>query len=82
MSKNLWIGSMALIMVAWASAGWAAGNLTGIVTDQSGKPISGVMVSAFDADAEMGVTVFSGMDGKFKISGLADRAGSCAYRGP
>jgi streptogramin lyase len=51
--------------------GWAA-SVSGKVVDASGKAMEGVTVSAFDAEREMSVSVFSQADGSFKIDGLRD----------
>ncbi len=48
-------------------------GISGKVTDASGKPLEGVTVSAFDAELEMSVSVFSQADGSFTIDGLANR---------
>lgn len=51
--------------------GYSAG-ISGKVVDASGKGMGGVTVSAFDAEREMSVSVFSQPDGSFKIDGLRD----------
>lgn len=50
---------------------WAS-SISGKVVDGSGKAMEGVTVSAFDAEREMSVSVFSQADGSFKIDGLRD----------
>lgn len=48
------------------------GSIYGLVRDQSGKPMGGVMVSAFDAERRMSTSVFSQPDGSFQIDELAE----------
>lgn len=80
MVRGMRISCLALALVAWAAAGRADDNantstrLTGIVTDESGKPMQGVMVSAIDAALLKSVTVCSQPDGKFTIDGLDAKA--------
>ncbi|MEM7011963.1 MAG: PQQ-binding-like beta-propeller repeat protein, partial [Verrucomicrobiota bacterium] len=48
------------------------GSISGLVRDESGKPMGGVMVSAFDAERRMSTSVFSQPDGSFQIDELAE----------
>lgn len=47
------------------------GSVSGLVRDQGGKPMGGVMVSAYDTDRRMSTSVFSQPDGSFRIDELA-----------
>ena len=49
-----------------------AATIRGSVADASGKPMGGVMVSAFDKEQRKHVSVFSQPDGSFAIDGLRD----------
>ena len=40
--------------------------------DADGKPLAGVMITAFDEDREMNTSVFSQADGSFELTGLRD----------
>lgn len=51
-----------------------AAELRGSVVDESGKPLRGVMISAFDESASKSVSVFTNADGQFRIDGLEDRS--------
>lgn len=46
------------------------GSISGLVKDQSGKPMGGVMVSAFDDERRQSTSVFSQADGSFRIEDL------------
>lgn len=48
------------------------GAVSGMVRDQDGKPMGGVMVSAFDTGRRMSTSVFSQPDGSFRIEDLAE----------
>ena len=48
------------------------GSVSGMVKDQDGKPMGGVMVSAFDTDRRMSTSVFSQPDGSFRVDDLAE----------
>src|SRR5438309_2157859 len=48
-------------------------SITGAVIDQQKKPISGVMVTAFDAVEDKMITVFTKEGGRFKVPGLTNR---------
>ncbi len=48
------------------------GTISGQVANASGKPMSGVMVSAIDDELRQSVSVFSQPDGRFKISDLQE----------
>ena len=47
-----------------------AETIRGIVSDQAGRPVEGVMVSAIDDEHRKWTSVFSQHDGSFAISGL------------
>ena len=47
-----------------------AESISGSVVDESGKPMEGVMISAFDDSRRVNVSVFSQADGTFRIDGL------------
>ncbi|MCH2364629.1 MAG: carboxypeptidase-like regulatory domain-containing protein [Planctomycetes bacterium] len=49
-----------------------AGSISGKVNGSSGKPLGGVMLSAFDKGHRKFVSVFSRPDGSFRIDGLRD----------
>ncbi len=49
-----------------------SGSVSGIVKDSSGKPMGGVMVSAFDDERRQSTSVFSQPNGSFQIDDLAD----------
>ena len=49
-----------------------AATIRGKVVDASGKPMEGVMLSAFDEDRQQSTSVFSQTDGSFTIDGLRD----------
>ncbi|MDB4720534.1 PQQ-binding-like beta-propeller repeat protein [Verrucomicrobiales bacterium] len=48
------------------------GSVSGLVRNQGGEPMGGVMVSAFDKGRRMTTSVFSQPDGKFRIDDLAE----------
>ena len=48
-------------------------SITGAVTDQQRKSLSGVMVTAFDAVEDKMITVFTREGGRFKLPGLTNR---------
>ncbi|MDP5004312.1 MAG: PQQ-binding-like beta-propeller repeat protein [Verrucomicrobiales bacterium] len=59
----------------WSEPGRPAGgrgSVSGLVSDQGGKPMGGVMVSAFDTERRMSTSVFSQPDGSFRIDELAE----------
>lgn len=72
MYKNLLV-SLAVLSVGVCMSAYGA-SISGTVVDASGNPVHGVMVSAFDPDAEKSVTVLSKMDGTFEIAGLGDES--------
>ena len=45
-------------------------DVSGIVVDETGNPMRGVMVSAIDSDLGKSESVFSATDGQFRIDGL------------
>ncbi|HLG16826.1 MAG TPA: carboxypeptidase regulatory-like domain-containing protein [Blastocatellia bacterium] len=48
-------------------------SISGTVTDQHKKPVSGAMITAFDAAENKMTTVFTKAGGRFKLPGLAQR---------
>lgn len=74
------IALLALAAIAFTGAAWAdddanaGGVISGIVQDENGKAMHGVMVTAIDNDIQKTITVFSQMDGKFEITGLPAKA--------
>lgn len=68
-----WQMSLAAALMAMAAPAFAA-SLTGVVTDDSGAPLAGAMVSAIDRDLDKSVTVFTDAEGKYEIKGLEDKA--------
>src|SRR5262245_54388293 len=64
-----------LSLVAWETTGSGADSyfITGAVADQQKKPLSGVMITAYDSVQEKTITVFTGEGGRFKVPGLANR---------
>ncbi len=71
MTRTLSVAAMALVLcVSMAHA--YAGTISGKVTDDAGKAMEGVMVSAFDEDRQQSTSVFSQADGSFTIDGLRD----------
>jgi streptogramin lyase len=62
---------MCVLTVLLVTASWThAVEVSGTVVDESGKPLSGVMISAIDESAAKSVSTFSSADGRFKIDGL------------
>jgi virginiamycin B lyase len=81
MLRGKTIALIALAAMVMPTASWAldddasaGGVLSGIVTDTSGKPLRGAMVTAIDNEIHKTVTVFSQEDGKFQITGLPAKA--------
>ena len=70
--RNKWQMSLAVALLAMAAPTFAA-SLSGVVTDDSGAPIAGAMVSAIDRDLDKSVTVFTDAEGKYQINGLEDK---------
>ena len=63
----------ATVLALFASAFLVdAKTITGEVTDSSGKPMGGVMVSAHDLERRQSTSVFSQEDGSFSIDGLRE----------
>src|SRR5215813_11525070 len=62
-----------LSMIAWETTGSGADSysITGAVTDQQKKPLSGVMITAYDPVQEKAITVFTREGGRFKVPGLS-----------
>ena len=59
------------VALLFLSSSWThAVDVSGTVVDESGNPLSGVMISAIDETAAKSVSVFSSVDGRFKIDGL------------
>src|SRR6185295_7730209 len=48
-------------------------SINGSVTDQQKKPLSGVMITAFDATENKTISVFTRDGGRFKLPGLTNR---------
>lgn len=72
MRKSIVFG--ALVMAVVCVPVWAqSSSISGVIKDNAGKSLGGVMVSAFDPELEMNVTVFTKDDGSFKIDGLAKK---------
>src|SRR5262245_39974779 len=64
-----------LSLIAWERTGSGADSysITGAVTDQQKKPLSGVMITAYDSVQEKAITVFTREGGRFKVPGLGNR---------
>src|SRR5512143_510347 len=69
------ISLLVLSLATPASTGDGANSysIAGAVTDQLKRPLSGVMVTAFDAVEGKSITVFSRERGRFKLPGLTNR---------
>ena len=61
--------SVAAVILPMAVTGNAE-SISGSIVDTSGKPVSGVMVSAIDDEHRKWTSVFTQEDGTFEISGL------------
>ncbi|MBI1785905.1 carboxypeptidase regulatory-like domain-containing protein, partial [Candidatus Sumerlaeota bacterium] len=63
-----------LALLGGATAAWAENGhslvIKGSVADGAGKPMHGVMITAFDDKEEKNITVFSHDDGKFSLPGV------------
>jgi streptogramin lyase len=77
MARTGWIGFLAVLLVAAmalaannAAVDVSAVQITGKVTDEAGKPLQGVLVSAIAGDGTHTVTVYSQPDGTFRLAGL------------
>jgi streptogramin lyase len=85
-AKTIILGAVALLFVSTLSliSGEGAGgySITGTVFDQQKGPVSGVMVTAFDAVENKSITVFSRQGGRFKIPGLVRRPYTLRARFP
>ena len=73
MARTGWIGFLAILLVAAmalaannAAVDVSAVQITGKVTDEAGKPLQGVLVSAIAGDGTHTVTVYSQPDGAFR----------------
>lgn len=74
MTRKLCTSVLAVAVLAYAPfAAAQAGSVKGVVYDESGNGLGGVMVSAFDEDISRSITVFTQPDGSFVIDGLADK---------
>ena len=71
MIRTACVAAMALVICVSVSH-VDAGTIRGKVVDASGKPMEGVMVSAFDEALKKSISVFSQADGSFAVSGLWD----------
>jgi len=71
MIRTACVAAMALVICVSVSH-VDAGTIRGKVVDASGKPMEGVMVSAFDEALQKSISVFSQADGSFAVSGLWD----------
>ena len=67
--KKFSLAGIGAMLMFGCGAVWAEG-ISGVVKDDSGKPLRGVLVSAIVGDYAKNVTVFSQADGSFKIDGL------------
>ncbi len=66
-----WVLFSALVAVSLQGTGPVhAETIRGTVSDQDGRPVEGVMVSAIDDEHRKWTSVFSQHDGSFAISGL------------
>ena len=71
MTNKGWAAMVALAVgVSMAPAD--AANISGTITDASGKAMEGVTVTAFDDVREQNTSVFTQADGSFTIEGLRD----------
>lgn len=73
MRTNWQMSLAAAALMAIAAPAFAA-SLQGVVTDDSGAPLAGAMVSAIDTELEKSITVFTDTDGKYEINGLENKA--------
>jgi hypothetical protein len=64
---------LSLVIHATTGNGANSHSITGAVVDQQKKPLSGVMVTAFDAVEDKMITVFTKDGGRFKVPGLTNR---------
>src|SRR5437762_13151949 len=66
---------LTLIIATGASSGIGSGSsrISGVVTDQQKKPLSGVMITAFDSVEDKMITVFTKEGGRFKLPELTGR---------
>src|SRR4030095_16099398 len=79
MSEKKWLSlSVCLVLLSLAgyettSGGPNSYSITGLVSDQLKKPLSGVMITAYDSVGEKIITVFTQAGGRFKLPGLTRR---------
>ena len=64
------VSVVALMLCLSPVSSWAGERVEGIVTDASGDPLRGVMVSAISDDRQKSISVFSGEDGRFEIENI------------
>jgi virginiamycin B lyase len=71
----LGLGFLVLSLASPANIDSAAKShsIAGVVIDNQKKPLSGVMITAFDSVEDKMITVFAKEGGRFKLPGLADR---------
>ncbi len=70
--KSQLLTSLSAIALGASSISASANAISGRVTNQDGKPMEGVMLSAFDDSRRQSTSVFSQKDGSFRIDGLRD----------
>lgn len=61
---------IAATVMQFAGSAAQADTISGTVSDQAGRPVEGVMVSAIDDEHRKWTSVFTQQDGSFEISGL------------
>ncbi|HLF84227.1 MAG TPA: carboxypeptidase-like regulatory domain-containing protein, partial [Blastocatellia bacterium] len=64
---------LSLAIPATTGSGASSYTITGAVSDAQKKPLSGVMITAFDAVEDKTITVFTKPGGRFKLPGLTNR---------
>src|SRR5262245_12055173 len=77
LKKSLLLGaSLFLLSLLLPTSNGARANshsITGSVTDQNKKPLTGAMITAYDAVENKTISVFSKAGGRFRLGTLADR---------
>ena len=76
MGRKVWTILMALALVGVVGTGQAADegvSISGTVTDQEGKGLGGVMITAFDDQVNKTITIFTRPDGSYEMKGLPAR---------